>query len=114
MLDSSLEKRHMFSRFVVTGGAAKSKLFRQILADVFNNKIEYNPKGEAALGAAYFAGYSLGVFKDFKTLRYDWLNGIEITEPNPENVEKYKNFFTVYKHISATMFSIYPLLYDIK
>lgn len=114
MLDSYLENRHMFSRFVVSGGAAKSKLFRQILADVFNSKIEYNPKSEASLGAAYFAGYSLGVFKDFKALRYGWLDGMEITEPNAENVKKYKSFFNAYKRINETMSSVYPLLYDLK
>jgi xylulokinase len=114
MLDGALEKRHMFKRFVVSGGAAKSKLFRQILADVFNSNIEYNPKSEASLGAAYFAGYSLGLFKDFNTLRYVWLNEMEITEPNAEHVKKYESFFTVYKRINETLVSIYPLLDDLK
>lgn len=114
MLESMLPHRNMFKRFVVSGGAGKSKLFRQIIADIFNITIEYSPKGEAALGAAYFAGYSLGLFKDFTTLRKYWLSEIEITKPILKNVEIYEKHFSAYVQIDKTIATLYPLLYDLK
>lgn len=114
MLDSALSKIALMKRFVISGGAGRSSLFRQIIADVFNVPVEYNPKGEAALGTAYFAGYCLGCFKDFKTLRHQWLKERDIIEPIPENVENYKRYFDAYQKAGQTLSALYPLLYGLK
>lgn len=114
LLDSTLGKTHMLKRLVVSGGAAASRSLRQILADVFNMPVEYNPKSGAALGIAYFAGYSLGLFNDFKTIRRGWLSQMEITQPAPGNAEQYKKCFDAYKRINEALSPIYPLLCDKK
>ena len=79
-----------------TGGGARSKLWRQIMADVFNAEVVTLKVGEgAAYGAALQAlwcwrrqqGEQVSI-ADI-TDRFVTLNGRETTEPKPENVAVY-------------------------
>ena len=67
----------------VTGGGAESSLWRQIFADVFNERIHVSRLREGAnpLGAAIIAGVGLGIFDDFSVI--EKLNPITgVQEPN--------------------------------
>ncbi|MED5454167.1 MAG: FGGY-family carbohydrate kinase, partial [Verrucomicrobiota bacterium] len=80
-----------------TGGGAKSKLWRQIMADVFNAQVVTLKVSEgAAYGAALQALWCLRRQQDPTvsieeiTDRYVKLNNRETTEPDPNNVSVYK------------------------
>ena len=80
-----------------TGGGANSKLWRQIMADVFNAQVVTLKVGEgAAYGAALQALWSLrnnqggNVSIEEITDRFVKLNTRETAEPNPENVAVYR------------------------
>lgn len=83
---------------LVVGGGSKSKLWRQIFADVYDKKIIKTNVGQeaAALGAAAVASVGMGLWKDFSNI--DKIHKIEdICEPIITNVKKYKKLLKVFK-----------------
>ncbi len=96
------------NRIVATGGGARSALWRQIVSDIIDIPQEYAAKADAPLGDAYFAGYGIGIFKDFKTMKNDWIKVTAITQPRSDVHKKYLKLFEVYKglHILKDQFTI--------
>ena len=94
-----------------TGGGAKSKLWRQIMADVFNTQVVTLKVSEgAAYGAALQALWSLRNQKDLNkvniediTDRFVKLNNRETTEPKPENVAIYKEVQSLQNDLSKSL-----------
>jgi len=88
------------NKVIASGGGARSKLWRQIQADIYNRKIfTSNQKEHSVYGAAILAGVGTGVFRDLKeacsaNIRYSLSN-----RPVPANVEKYKNIDRIRKAI---------------
>jgi xylulokinase len=83
---------------LVVGGGSKSKLWRQIFADVYNKKIIKTNVGQeaATLGAAAVAAVGMGAWTDFSKI--DKIHEVEfICEPENENVEKYQKLLKVFK-----------------
>jgi xylulokinase len=88
----------------LTGGGARSALWRQILADVLNARVEsVMSESGPALGAAILAGVGTGALHSFAQT----LNALEgestVTEPIPQHVDIYRRYFEVYD-------SLYPAL----
>lgn len=84
------------------GGASKSDLWCQILADVLNKKIKVPVVKEAtALGAAICAGVGAGIYDSFDTAIDTVVKFEKTYEPNEANRniydELYKKWETVYK-----------------
>lgn len=80
------------------GGGAKSKLWRQIQADVYNKPAEIIEADEgAAFGAAILAGVGAGVWKTVDEACEKTIRVIETVEPNLESVEKLNRNYEVYK-----------------
>ncbi len=75
----------------LTGGGARSKLLRQIFADVFGVPVAVTgvTRHTAALGAAALALVGIGEHSDFTFLQTA-LNDREITEPIHENAKLYE------------------------
>jgi len=94
-----------------TGGGAKSKLWRQIMADVFNTQVVTLKVSEgAAYGAALPALWSLRNQKALNkvniediTDRFVKLNNRETTEPKPENVAIYKEVQSLQNDLSKSL-----------
>lgn len=93
-----------------TGGGAKSKLWRQIMADVFNAEVVTLKVGEgAAYGAALQAlwcwrrqrGEQIAI-KDL-TDRFVTLNRSERAEPKPANVARYAELQAVQDDVSRSL-----------
>lgn len=84
---------------ILNEGGAKSKLWRQIITDVFDipTALVENRTG-APYGDAILAGVATGVFKDYsmskKKARY-----IDGLEPNKENHTLYMEYFDLYKSL---------------
>ncbi|MEA1964850.1 MAG: FGGY-family carbohydrate kinase [Candidatus Aerophobetes bacterium] len=99
----------------VVGGGGKSKLWRQILADVYNTKIILTNIGQeaAALGAAVVGGVAVGLWKDF-TVVDKITRVVSVSEPNPENVQKYEEILPIFKSASEQMGKVCGQLAELK
>ena len=84
----------------LTGGGAKSPLWRQIQADVFNAPVvTINIDEGPAFGAALIAGVGTGVFKSFKQASQRIIKVIEHREPIAENTKIYEKYYRLYNRL---------------
>lgn len=93
----------------VIGGGAQSPLWRQILADVFNEKI-YTPvmlEGANTLGAAILAGVGTKVFPDFRICTT--VNPIAVTQEPTEDPQIRKRYETLFAVFNACYNALLPL-----
>jgi sugar (pentulose or hexulose) kinase len=97
-----------------TGGGAKSKVWRQIMADVFNAEVVTLKVGEgAAYGAALQALWcwrrqqgekvSIGDITD----QFVTLNHAETAEPNQKNVEVYRQLQPLQDDLSSSLVNVF-------
>ena len=88
----------------LTGGGAKSLLWRQIQADIFNHPVvTINVDEGPAFGAAIIAGVGVGVYKSFSEATDNIIKVSNQIEPIKKNVKIYDEFYQIYK-------SLYPEL----
>jgi len=82
---------------IASGGGAKSKLWRQIQADIFNLPVfTTNTEEASAYGASLIAAVGTGVFSTVEEACKKWIKkGNEII-PDPEDVEIYEKAYQVY------------------
>jgi xylulokinase len=75
----------------VIGGGAKSAVWRQTMADVYDCRIEsLNYLEEAtSMGAAVIGGVAAGLFKDFDVI-HRFIAVDHVATPNPENRSRYR------------------------
>jgi xylulokinase len=84
----------------VSGGGAKSPLWRQILADVLNVElVTINTTEGAAYGAALLAGVGAGVWPDVDTACEACVELTGSTAPNPDTVAKYELVYAQYREL---------------
>ena len=86
---------------IASGGGAKSRVWRQIQADVFNKEISMTQSTEqAAIGAAILAGVGVGIYKDVED---GCKKAVKLKEekikPIPKNVDIYHKQFEIYKSL---------------
>jgi xylulokinase len=82
----------------VTGGASKSPVWCQIIADIMNRKIRTLDVPDAAvLGAAGLAAIGAGLLKNLDEVVGSMVHFGEIYQPKAENVEIYNKVFAVYR-----------------
>ena len=94
--------------FAIIGGGAKSDLWRQIIADTSGKKVLVMSTDEAStLGAGISAAVASGWFHTFEDAAKNMVQVTGITEPDPHNVEIYKNKLITYK-------KIYPAVREIR
>jgi sugar (pentulose or hexulose) kinase len=94
-LDSRIE------RLVFVGGGAKSALWGQIVADVFNLPLYTSQTVESsALGAAILAAYGIGIYPSVVEAAERMTHLEKRYEPDPDKVKVYDRMFNrVYKNI---------------
>lgn len=84
---------------VLNEGGAVSKLWRQIITDVFNvPTVLVKRRTGAPFGDAILAGVATGVFPDFSVAK-EWAEYIEPLEPIEGNHERYMAYFELYKRL---------------
>ncbi len=87
------------NRIMATNGGAKSKFWCQIAADVLGTTIcSYPSHPGSALGVAFLAGKSVGVFEDWDEIR-KFLTDYHIYEPNLKEVEIYNRSYKIYRDL---------------
>ncbi|MCQ3974230.1 MAG: xylulokinase [Anaerolineae bacterium] len=91
----------------VSGGGAKSSLWRQILADTLNAElVTVNTTEGAAYGAALLAGVGVGAWPDVDTACQTSINITGSTSPQPDTAARYEQVYAEYRQL-------YPALKDI-
>jgi xylulokinase len=91
------------NRVRITNGGSKSRLWRQIIADITGLTLESIIEHPgSSLGAAFIAGMGVGDFESWSDID-KFIKIEEKIEPNPENTKRYKILYDVYR-------SIYPKL----
>jgi xylulokinase len=88
----------------ITGGGAKSALWRQILADVLNSELitEHTAEG-AAYGAAVLAATAVGAFPDVPSACASVIRTTGSTSPGPASAD-YEAAYPLYR-------ALYPALH---
>ena len=82
------------------GGGAKSRLWNQIQADVYNKRIETLKCPEStALGAAMFAAIGSGTYSDIHEAIDNMVQVDYCLEPIPENVKRYEELYKIYTEL---------------
>jgi ribulokinase len=84
---------------VLNEGGAVSRLWRQIICDVFDVPIVLVKRRTGApYGDAILAGVATGVFDDFSVAK-DWVEYVEPMAPDPVAHARYMDYFELYKRI---------------
>lgn len=88
----------------VSGGGAKSMLWRQILADVLDSEpVTVNTTEGAAYGAALLAGVAAGVWSDVDTACAQTIRVSERISPDLANVSGYAEMYRQYQSLYPTL-----------
>lgn len=90
-----------------TGGFARSDLWRQMLADIFNHEVIIPESFESScLGAIVLGMYALGKIDDF-TIISEWIGTTHAHQPKEENVEIYEDLIPIFIRVSRLLESEY-------
>ncbi|MCX7019513.1 MAG: xylulokinase [bacterium] len=88
----------------LTGGGAKSAIWRQIQADVFGQPVvTINVEEGPAFGAAIIAGVGTGVFASFKQAASRIIKVSREIKPDPRNSAAYEKSYRLFKKLYADL-----------
>ena len=95
----------------VSGGGAKSLLWRQILADILEAElVTVNTTEGAAYGAALLAGVGAGAWPDVDAACAQTIVVNDRVSPQPENTGRYRALYQQYKNLYPTLKSTFAAL----
>lgn len=98
----------------ISGGGAKSSLWRQILADVIKVElVTVNTTEGAAYGAALLAGVAAGVWSDVVVACQTTVKRTDLTTPRPRPNASYEQIYKLYRQIYPRLKTISHLLSDL-
>lgn len=99
-----LKFRDMPEVIRLTGGAARSNVWLQIFADVFQIPVQIPDGTElGALGAAIAAGVAAGCFADYDQAVQAMVHFSRLVEPNPDRAELYQAKYERYRKVIETL-----------
>ncbi len=95
-----------------TGGFARSPLWRQMLADIFDQQVNIPKSFEGtALGAATLGMYSLGLIKSLDEVK-NFVGTTRSLQPNPKNAAVYKKLIPIYLRLGKKLQTEYKAIAD--
>lgn len=98
-------------RTKICGGGAKSPLWRKIIANVLNIKVDRIASEEGpALGGAMLAAVADGTFASVEAAAAKIVKVVETVEPDPEIAEKYETQYRKFVQIYPTVKVLFPKL----
>ena len=89
------------------GGGARSRLWSEIVANVFNCTVAVPTPGDASFGACLLAGTGIGIFADVKDAVAKCLHIDRTIAPDPAAAAKYDHLFTCYRRIHDALAPVY-------
>jgi L-xylulokinase len=103
-LDRLLKVREMPARIRVSGGAARSDVWMQILADVFQRPVDVPDGSElGALGAAIAAAVGIGWYPSYPAACAAMVRLTRVFQPNPDLAEVYQAKYRRYTRFLELM-----------
>ena len=94
-------------RIFLIGGGARSRLWSEIVANVFNCAVAVPEPGDASFGAALLAGTGVGIFPDVKSAVGKCLKISRRVEPDAEAAAFYDHRFARYRMIHDALAPVY-------
>lgn len=98
----------------IIGGGAGGKLWRRIMADIYEKTILIPQFLEEAtsLGAAVAGGVGVGLFKNFEAVN-DFIKIVDRVEPVKDNIKKYRKIFPLFKESYSLLIPIFDKISSI-
>jgi xylulokinase len=88
----------------LTGGGAKSAVWRQMQADIFGQPVvTINVEEGPAFGAAIIAGVGTKVYKSFEAATDQIIKVGKPIQPNPENVARYNKQYALFQDLYVSL-----------
>jgi len=101
------EMRLPVKRIFLIGGGARSRLWSEIVANVFNCTVAVPRPGDASFGACLLAGTGIGIFSDVKSAVSTCLKIDRTISPDPVAAEAYEGLFRRYRKIHDALAPVY-------
>ena len=101
------EMRLPVKRIFLIGGGARSRLWSEIVANVFNCSVAVPAPGDASFGAGLLAGVGAGIFPDVKSAVAKCLHIDRTIRPDPSDAAKYDRLFACYRRIHDALAPVY-------
>jgi len=99
----------------VSGGGAKSSLWRQILADTLGAElVTVNTTEGAAFGAALLAGVGIGAWPNVDTACAETIAIADRVSPNPATASTYQSMYEQYEQLYPALKSTFAALSQIE
>jgi len=102
-------RRHVpMDVITVIGGGAKSAVWRQMMADIYDCPVEsLNFLEEAtSMGAAVIGGVAVGLFKDFEVI-HRFIKVDHVSTPNPANQQRYRQMMPLLEKSYRALVPVY-------
>ncbi|MGN1166126.1 MAG: xylulokinase [Lachnospiraceae bacterium] len=97
-------------RTKICGGGAKSPLWKRMVANIMNMKVDVIESEEGpALGAAMLAAVGCGEYPSVEAAAEKIVKIVDTIEPEPELVAKYEEKYQIFKQIYPTVKGLYEL-----
>jgi len=97
-----------------SGGGGRSRLWKQIQADVFGNAMTtINSSEGPALGVALLAGVGTGIYKNVAEACDTAIKVVEVQQPDMDRHSKYTKFYGIYRQLYKSLKNDYRDLFDI-
>ena len=103
------EMRLDVKRIFLIGGGARSKLWSEIVANVFNCAVQVPTPGDASFGACLLAGTGVGIFADVKDAVAKCLHVDRTITPDPVAAARYDHLFGCYRKIHDALAPVYRM-----
>ncbi len=97
-------------RLILSGGGARSRVFREIISAMLDRDIYYNPLGDGSVGVALLAGYSITGLP-LKEASLLISKSAEITWPVAGSVAVYKKNYKKYSKLRNAIEELYKQHY---
>ena len=94
-------------RIFLIGGGARSKLWSEIVCNVFNRPVAIPEPADASFGAALIAGTGIGLYPDAKSAVNACLHIGRRLEPDTRQAAEYDALFARYKAIHDALAPVY-------
>ena len=95
------------NRIFLIGGGARSRLWSEIVCNVFNLPVQVSTPGDASFGSALLAGTGIGLFGSSTEAVRKCLKIDRELKPDPALAEQYAALFRKYRKIHDALAPIY-------
>ena len=103
-----LSERHPIERLMIAGGATKSPVWLQIIAEIAGRELYVSDVADlACVGAGMLAGVGCGMFADNQEAAKAMRPEQHIVKPDPQHAEAYKKVFEDYCRGAKALRSLY-------